>query len=185
MQYTILIISVGIFSVSSAFAAKPLPPTYKVFDASHRKAVGTTVDGINVTAKFKGHDVIFVIRAGGSDNPNYANALGIVYELPDCQGIPYIASYSDQGMDPDYPIMEGVLPIVSDIGRLPGAPAGEYVYGDPYSEAKTFKGSYSFFPTQFADDNPQCINFAPFTIYGLPVIEFTIDWTPPLSTKRP
>lgn len=183
MKYVITVFALGLFTVSGAFAAKPLPPTYKVYDATHRKAVGTTVDGVNVMAQLKGHDVIFVIRAGGSDNPKYANALGIVYELPDCQGEPYIASYSDQGMDPDYPIMDGVLPLVSDIGKLPGAPSGEYVYGDPYAEARTFTGSYSFFPIRFAEDNPQCINFAPFTLYGLPVIKFTIDWVPPLSAK--
>jgi len=187
MKRAFTLIAVGLFSASSAFGATGLRPVYKVYDATHRGSVGTTDDGVNVTAKFKGHEVIFVIRAGGSDNPDYANALGIIYAEPDCDGDAYVASFSDPGMDPEYPIMDGVLPTVSEIGKLPGAAPGEYVYGDPYAQAVSFSpaDSISFFPVRFADENPQCTNGVPFTIYGLPAVELTIDWQPPLSIKRP
>jgi len=184
MRYAFTAITIVLLSASSAFAASGLRPTYKVYDATHRRSVGYTEDGVNVTAKFKKHNVIFVIRAGGSDNPDYANALGIVYAGPGCEGDAYVASFSNPGMDPDYPIMDGVLPTVSEIGKLPGAVAGEYVYGDPYAQAIPFTGNYSFFPIQFADGNPQCINYEDgIYIYGLPAIKLTIDWVPPLSTK--
>ena len=186
MKTTLTIVAVSLFSASTAFGAGGLRPIYKVYDATHRGSVGTTDDGVNVTAKFKGHEVIFVIRAGGSDNPDYANALGILYAKPDCEGDAYVASFSNPGMDPDYPIMDGVLPTVSEIGKLPGAATGEYVYGDPYAQATPFSpdDSPSFYPVQFADENPQCISGVPFTVYGLPAVELTIDWVPPLSTKR-
>jgi hypothetical protein len=187
MKRAFTLIAVGLFSASSALAASSLLPIYKVYDATHRGSVGTTDDGVNVTAKFKGHEVIFVIRAGGSDNPDYANALGIIYADPDCENEGYVVSVLPSGMDPDYPIMEGVLPIVSEIGKLHGAAPGEYVYGDPYAQARLFSPGPepSFFPNRFAGPDQGCINGIPFTVYGLPAVELTIDWQPPLSIKRP
>jgi len=186
MLHAFILIAISLFSASSAFGASGMLPIYKVYDATGRGSVGTTDDGVNVTAKFRGHEVIFVIRAGGSVNPDYANALGIIYAEQDCEGEGYVASFTPSGIDPDYPIMDGVLPIVSEIGKLPGAAAGEYVYGDPYAQAILFSPQDlpSFFPVQFATENPQCINGVPFTIYGLPAVELTIDWQPPLSIKR-
>jgi hypothetical protein len=181
-----ILIVISLFIAGSAFAANGQLPIYKVYDATHRGSVGTTDDGVNVTAKFQGHDVIFVIRAGGSDNPDFANALGIVYAQADCKGDAYVADFGDSGMDPDYPIMDGVLPIVSAIGKLPEAATGEYVYGDPHAQATIFhpSPSTSFFPVLFANGQSECINGIPFQIYGLPAVELTIDWQPPLSIRK-
>jgi len=186
MKTTFKIIAISLFSASTAVGADGLRPSYEVYDANSRP-VGVTKDGVNVTAKFKGHEVIFVIRAGGSADPDYANALGIIYESLDCQGDPYVASITPQGMDPDYPIMDGVLPTVSVIGRLPEAPAGKYVYGDPYAQAKTFSGTYSFFPILYGVEGQECVNFesAPFPISAVPAIKFKINWVAPLTVSPP